>query len=336
MRQTKTFSTAARPRLRSDIEWPTLLLILLVYLVWGGATAFADIIGPVAAIVAIGLATTLHSSLQHEVLHGHPLPSRRMSVALVFPAIGYVIPYERFRDLHLAHHHDERLTDPYDDPESNYLDPAVWVRLPGPVRAILRVNNTLLGRVTIGPALGLGCFLAGEVRAMARGDRAVWRAWALHALGLVPVAAWLGAMGTVLWWELAAGAYLGLSILRIRTFLEHRACESVPGRSVIIEDRGPLALLFLNNNFHALHHAAPRMPWYRLPAVYAARRADILRRNGGYVFRSYAEVAARFLVTRKDPVAHPLMPMPAAGQQQAAAPVETVAPAPAQGGRETA
>ena len=31
---------------------------------------------------------------------------------------------------HLAHHRDAMLTDPYDDPESNYLDPAVWAGEP--------------------------------------------------------------------------------------------------------------------------------------------------------------------------------------------------------------
>ncbi len=36
--------------------------------------------------------------------------------------------------MHMAHHRDAILTDPYDDPESNYLDPAVWARLPRPLR----------------------------------------------------------------------------------------------------------------------------------------------------------------------------------------------------------
>ena len=57
---------------------------------------------------------------------------------------------------------------------------------------------------------------------------------------------------------------------------------------MIIEDRGPLALLFLNNNLHAVHHAHPRLPWYRLPGEYARRRDEFLRRNGGYRYGSYA------------------------------------------------
>jgi fatty acid desaturase len=216
------------------------------------------------------------------------------------------VPYERFRDTHLAHHRDERLTDPYDDPESNYLDPAVWARLSPAARALLRANNTLLGRMTIGPAIGLGRFWVEDARLIAAGDRAVARAWALHAAGLVPVALFLVYAGTMPLWAYLVAAYLANSVLRIRTFLEHQAHEKAAGRSVIIEDRGPLAFLFLNNNFHAVHHAHPRTPWYRLPALYAARRERFLARNRGYRFASYAEVFRRYFLATKDPVAHPL------------------------------
>ena len=60
---------------------------------------------------------------------------------------------------------------------------------------------------------------------------------------------------------------------------------------MLTEDRGSLAPLLLNNNLHAVHHALPQVPWYRLPAEYA-RRDELLRRNGGYRYRSYGEVLA--------------------------------------------
>ena len=60
-----------------------------------------------------------------------PSPSSQWaSEAMVFPSFLLLIPYLRFKDTHLAHHHDPALTDPYDDPESNFLDPAVWAQLP--------------------------------------------------------------------------------------------------------------------------------------------------------------------------------------------------------------
>jgi fatty acid desaturase len=175
----------SKKSLVSGPEWPTLALIAAVYALWIAVTIHASALTPWIATPLVALALTLHSSLQHEVIHGHPLPSRRLSAALVYPPLGLAIPYPRFRDQHLAHHRDADLTDPYDDPESNYLDPAVWERLPGWVRRVLLFNNTLLGRMTVGPAVGMAAFLRDEARAARAGDRAVWRAWGLHALGLV-------------------------------------------------------------------------------------------------------------------------------------------------------
>ncbi len=290
----------------SGPEWPTLALIAAVYAVWIGVTLCADIVAPMIAVPVLALALTLHSSLQHEVLHGHPLANRRLSAALVYPPLGIAIPYPRFRDLHLAHHRDAILTDPYDDPETNYLDPAVWARLPGPVRRLLTFNNTLLGRMLVGPAVALAVFFASEWRAARAGNVAVRRAWVRHGACLIPLGVWIGAIGTMPVWAYLLAAYLGLSVLKIRTFLEHQAHVRAPGRSVIIEDRGPLAFLFLNNNFHAVHHAHPNVPWYRLPTLYASRRGEYLRRNLGYAYAGYGQILRLHLLRRKDPVPHPL------------------------------
>jgi fatty acid desaturase len=295
------------------VELPTLLLLAATYVAWAAVTGFAAALGPWLAVPLLALVLAQHSSLQHEAIHGHPTRNQRLNDALVFPALGLLLPYERFREMHLAHHYDPLLTDPHDDPESNYLDPAVWARLRRSTRVLLAANNTLLGRMIIGPFLGMWCLWAADIRAIRSGDRVIARAYLLHGLGLAPVVAWLAYMGTMPAWAYLLGCWLALSILRIRTFLEHQAHERAGGRSVIIEDRGPLALLFLNNNLHAVHHAHPRLPWYRLPAEYARRRDEFLRRNDGYRYGSYAEVFARYLLRRKDPVAHPIWTAPTAG-----------------------
>ena len=127
------------------------------------------------------------------------------------------------------------------------------------------------------------------------------RHWAMHGAGLLPVfTLWSALPGPGPLGHFLA-AYLALSLLKIRTFAEHRAHEAHAGRSVIIEDRGPLALLFLNNNLHAVHHAHPNLPWYRLPAEYAARRDEFLRRNRGYRYRSYAQLFAAHSHPRQGP-----------------------------------
>ncbi|MBP7003609.1 fatty acid desaturase [Amaricoccus sp.] len=289
-------------------EWPTLALVLATYAAWCGGVALSSTITPWAAVPILALALTLHSSLQHEVAHGHPLPSRRLSEALVWPPIGLLVPYPRFRDTHLAHHQDAILTDPYDDPESNYLDPEVWAGLPGWARRLLLFNNTLLGRMTVGPAVGMAAFLRSDWRAIRAGDRALARVWAAHLAGVAVVLGIVLAFGTIPLGAYLVAAWLAMSILKIRTFLEHQAHERARGRSVIIEDHGPLAFLFLNNNLHAVHHAHPQVPWYALPQLYAARREEWLRRNLGYRYDSYAQILRRHLLRRKDPVPHPLWP----------------------------
>ena len=290
------------------IEWPTLALIVGCYVLWVlGTTLLSALWLPLGFVVTL-LAITLHSSLQHEVLHGHPFASRLANEALMFLPLAAVYPYGRFRDLHLAHHRDENLTDPYDDPESNYMDPKVWGRLSPALRVILRANNTLLGRMLIGPAVSVFVLLRGDLAAIRAGDRAIRRDWLLHLAGMVPVLVWLVTVAAIPFWLFVLSCYGALSVLKIRTFLEHRAHALARGRTVIVEGRGVLPFLFLYNNFHVVHHAKPNLAWYRLPALYEERKEEYHRRNDGYVYHSYAQVFRRYFLRTKDPVPHPLRP----------------------------
>ena len=288
-------------------EWPTLVIVALCYTLFVLATVITPGYSLLAATLLLAITIALHSSLQHEVLHGHPFPKQWMSDFLVFPAIGLIFPFERFRKSHLDHHMDSNLTDPYDDPESNYLAPERWNKLGRLSRVLLKFNNTLLGRMLVGPAIGTSAFIYNDILSMLRGDKDIIRAYALHALGLVPVVWWMNIVATIPFWAYLIAAYGGLSLLKIRTFLEHRANESVPGRTAVIEDQGPLAFLFLNNNYHAVHHMHPHIPWYALPKQYTALRSFYLAHNEHYVYKGYIEIFWRYLFKAKDPVPHPLM-----------------------------
>lgn len=293
-------------RTEPRIEWVTLGLIAGAFLLWGLATTvFAGTLW--LAIPMIALVVALYSSLQHEVIHGHPTHVTVLNECLVFPALTLFIPYQRFRDDHLAHHRDESLTDPYDDPESNFLAPTQWDQQCRVRRALLNFNNRLFGRLLLGPLIGQVRFMISDLAAIRRGDTRVALGWAHHLAGLVPVMAWMIWVAELPVWALALSTYAGLSIVKIRTFLEHQAHERARARTVVIEDRGLLAFLFLNNNFHVVHHMHPRVPWYRLPKLYAANRDHYLRRNDGYRFRSYGQVFAQHFWRAKDPVVHPMM-----------------------------
>lgn len=286
------------------IEWPTLVLIVACYAAWGVVLFWMPVLFGGAWLLLIPV-IALQSSLQHEVLHGHPFGNRALGEPMVIASLNLAIPYIRFRDTHLAHHTDETLTDPYDDPESNYFDPAMWAELSWICRAVLTINNTLLGRMLLGPLIGQAQFMAADWRLIRAGAPGVVRAWGVHLVASMVVIALVAASPTPIWAYLLA-CYGGLSILKIRTFLEHRAHISARGRTVIVEDRGPLAFLFLNNNLHVVHHMHPRVAWYRLPAVYAADPEEYLRCNDGYRYASYAQIFRRHLLRRKDPVSHPL------------------------------
>lgn len=288
------------------VEWPTLAVLLFCYGVFALATTWGAALWLPLGMAGATLAMALHSSLSHEALHGHPFENKVLNAALVFPAVGLFIPYLRFQDTHLAHHLDSKLTDPYDDPESNYLYSEDWQALPWWRQRLLLANNTLAGRMALGPLIGQLCFMAQDARAIARGDRRVLAGWLWHIPALAVVVWWLAAVAVMPVWAYGLCAYGALSILKIRTFLEHQAHERARGRTVIIEDRGPLAWIFLNNNLHVVHHMHPKMPWYRLPALFAGNRDRYLARNDGYYFASYGAVFAQFFWMRKDPVAHPL------------------------------
>lgn len=277
-------------------------------MIWGLGTTFLSSVWLPAGIAFVALSAALHGSLSHEALHGHPTKNAKLNEMLVFPALTLVIPYQRFRDTHLAHHQDSILTDPYDDPESNYLDPAVWARLPQLAKMVLTFNNRLLGRMTVGPLVSQIAFMQEDAKAIRSGDKAIFRAWLFHIPAVGLIVWWMAAMGQMPVWAFCLSVYLALSILKIRTFLEHRAHEFSRARTVVIEDRGCLAFLFLNNNFHVVHHMHPKVPWYKLPAKYAQEKSRYLARNDGYVYKSYPEILKRYFFRAKDPVPHPLWP----------------------------
>ena len=287
------------------IEWPTVALLLACYGLWGAAGYVLYPVYPIVALVLMGVAVALHSSLQHEVLHGHPTRSARVNEALVFAPLGVFYPYRSYKRTHLQHHADERLTDPFDDPESYYRAMSDWETMPALLKRLLAWNNTLIGRVLIGPPLMVVGFTASECRRILKGDRKVAVAWTLHLAGLLPTLLIISQLfGIPLWLYVGISAYLGVSIIAIRSYCEHQWAEQPDGRTIIVE-HSLLAPLFLYNNLHFVHHKLPTVAWYKLPSLYRAGRAEWQRMNEGYVFANYFEVFRAFAFKAKEPVLHP-------------------------------
>ncbi|MEM7507725.1 MAG: fatty acid desaturase [Pseudomonadota bacterium] len=287
-------------------EGPTWAALILMHLGWLLVLGSYETLGWIVCIPA-AILTAFHSSLQHEALHGHPTRNAMVNEVLVSLPFGLLIPYRSFRDSHLRHHNDNRLTDPYDDPETWYIAEREWPRLSPPLRWLLWVNGTLAGRLLIGPALMSFGFLRAEFRAIRAGDRLVQGAWLRHLAGLGVVLLLVRWSGMPLWLYVIGVVWPALSLLSVRTFIEHRAASCPKQRSAVVESGWFWSLLFLNNNLHRLHHERPAVAWYDLPGLWQHERARVLEENGGYHFESYGAVAKRWLFSRREPMVHPLV-----------------------------
>lgn len=286
------------------LEWPTLAMIALCYGAWMIAGVWIWPLMPVLALAIMAVMGALHSSLVHECLHGHPTRKRLLNEALVTLPLTLLHPYRRYKTTHLAHHHNEVLTDPFDDPESYYLARFHWSAMPRWFKAVLRANNTLLGRVVMGPWLAGVAFVLSDWRLVRANAPGVRLAWALHIPAVALVMAALSAMGIPVWLYVVGVCWPALSLISLRTFAEHRWHEFPEGRTIIVE-RSPVAWLFLFNNLHIVHHQIPSAPWYKLPHLYHQRRAEWHEMNHGYVFPNYFALWRRWGLVAKEPVAHP-------------------------------
>jgi fatty acid desaturase len=298
--------TARRPYKRASVEAPTLALIVITYGGWLFMTAAYGrwplwIVAPVVVVLL-----TLHSSLQHEIIHGHPTRWNRLNRLLGIVPLSLWLPFDRYRQNHLEHHIDERLTDPLDDTESNYWTPEDWARLPPISRALLHAQQTLAGRVVIGSFWRMGVFLFGELRGVMGNDKRLRTIWIEHLLWCAPVVLWVTLVcGMPFWVYLVAMVIPANGIVLIRSFAEHRARPDARQRTALVERAWLLGPLFLFNNLHALHHESPAIPWYEYNARYRAERARLIIKNGGLVYSTYFDVARRFLFRRHDSLLHP-------------------------------
>ena len=171
-------------------------------------------------------------------------------------------------------------------------------------RALATIDTTLLGRLTLGPWLVVARCWRAEAARIAAGDARYLRTWLLHA---VMVTLLLGAIewfGLPAWQYILLFAWPGLSLTLQRSYHEHRPAED-NARATAVVEAGPLfSLLYLNNNFHSVHHAHPGLAWYRIPALYRASREAWLAGNDGFVFSSYGALWRRHALTTRSPV-HP-------------------------------
>lgn len=283
------------------VEWPTWVLIVAIYGSWLTLTFFGMDLPWWLLLPAGAFVTCWQGHLQHELIHGHPTRNQPLNDTLAFPPLSLWIPYPIYKEQHLAHHRSQTLADPLDDPESYYLSAEKWAGLSRVSKAVLTANNTLLGRWMLGPVLVPLGFLKAEARLLFQGRRDRTVIWLSHVAAVSVILVWLTTVcGMPLWVYLACFVLPGTSLLLTRSFLEHRPGTTQKERTAVVEGCWLTRLLFLNNNLHVVHHTQPKLAWYKIPGAYERNKTIIAKRNGGYVFTGYLEVARRYLLTPKD------------------------------------
>ena len=286
-------------------EWPTWLLMGTIYGGWFSCVGYWQMLGSTVGTPLLILFTCWYMSLQHELIHGHPTRFRRVNQLFGTLPLAVWYPYGLYRDSHLAHHRHDSLTVPQDDPESYYFTPQHWQRLPLWQQNIIHARNTFVGRLLLAPLLDILVTLASAGRAFRQRDKPAIGMWLLHGALLAGLLIWMAQKGLSPLWFVLAVSYPALAITKVRSFLEHRAADDPLARSAINDAAWPWRLLFLNLNYHSIHHDLPGVPWYGLRKLWLRDNVRYQQRNHGFVVRGYGEWLREFWKTPVDVTAHP-------------------------------
>lgn len=286
-------------------ELPTWLLIITIYAGWFTTLAFWQTLGLLPATLLLIGFTAWYMSLQHELIHGHPTRFAWLNQLFGTLPLAVWYPYGLYRDSHLAHHRHHSLTHPVDDPESYYFTDESWARFSPWQKRLIRARNTFAGRLMLAPLLDILQTLGSAAAAFRHLHLRAMTMWLVHALLLVVLFAWMTHVGFSPVWFVLAVSYPALALTKVRSFFEHRAADDPLARSVINEAGLFWRILFLNLNYHSVHHDLPGVPWYGLKAIYQQNREAYRQRNHGFLVRGYGEWLRQFWGRPVDVTVHP-------------------------------
>ena len=122
------------------------------------------------------------------------------------PSLWLWLPYTLYRRSHLEHHATPVLTQPGRDPESFYLPPATWARLPAWRRRILELKANIAG-------------LEAKTAAIAAGSEIARRVGSIPGFGATSSAELAGEIGTLERFasEASLALYVGMAALDNRS-----------------------------------------------------------------------------------------------------------------------
>ncbi|MCB9681031.1 MAG: fatty acid desaturase [Alphaproteobacteria bacterium] len=246
-----------------QLAWPTIALATVSCGGWA-ALVVGHVLGvvPTAVVVPVNaLLVYVAFTPLHEATHGNVGGKGR---AWVDTVVGWVTaavllsPFPAFRALHLQHH--AHTNDPDEDPD-------IHVAGDGPRVAVAAVLTLVQYEWTYWTHIVWAVPKArAELPAAVLGLSVLTVGWGALAL--------TGHADTLVW-AIGVPAWVATTALALAfDWLPHRP-HSARGRFVdtrALPQRW-LDVPLLGQNLHAVHHAWPRVPWYRYRAVYEATEA---------------------------------------------------------------
>lgn len=279
--------------LDGSIEIQTLLLIIFTYIIWLLALYFWNDV--LVFKILLPLIIVFQNSLQHEIIHGHPFKGRlrKYNDLLGIISLNPFSPYFSYKRNHLKHHRSKELTNPKTDPESYYS---------GRNSSFFSIYFTLLGRMILGPFIttykSIDLFIRNDVF-----NKKLIFENLIHLFSLFVVLFTLVKFNFSIGDYVAFGVYPAISIGLIRSFMEHRPRKKEVSQnrhqSIIVDDNGIngkfFSFLFLNNNFHIVHHQRPNLPWFKIPKEFKSNPNYWKNLNGYFYYKNYLSVSTHYL-----------------------------------------
>lgn len=224
-----------------------------------------------------GILLTFLFALEHETTHQTAFANPRLGDTLGrLCGVLLMLPFEWFRYFHLAHH--RHTNDPDKDPELGNPKPNTWPAY------LLHLTGWRywwgLSGILITNALGRADAPYLPSRALPR--------IALEArimLGLYTLAGLSLLINPALLWLWIVPMLLGQPFLRLYLLAEHGRCAFVA--NMLENTRTTYTNRFVrfiawNMPYHADHHAAPQVPFHKLPELNAHLRDHLKETANGY------------------------------------------------------
>lgn len=244
------------------------------------------------AILPLGVLLAFLFTLQHECTHRTPFASPWLNEGVgVITGVLLFQPFYWFRAFHMAHH--KHTNDPRHDPE-----------LQGDAKpetcAELIWHLSTLGywadKVTtlMGNAFGENTspYLNARNRSKIKKEaRAMLALYAAFFFAIVFA-------NTLLVWVWLLPLATGFPFLRLYLLAEHGRCPQVSNmfaNSRTTQTTKLIRFLAWNMPYHAEHHAAPNVPFHKLPALHALAKPHLMALSPGYLHfsKTYAETLTK-------------------------------------------